>query len=200
MTATLLLLTATLPAPADAPTPAEPPPAAQAATQANAQAPAQPAPTAETPPAAAAPPAPLKLPAMPNGLEGLLNESQQLLTLHLMATCHAIEILSAPDTPLPQRAADMQLLTDNMLKLRAAYRLVDPMELEIAEERVINHPTVQHIAMEFMAQVQQWAARDFDGSAELKKAVFGFLKAENRHEESEETAAEAAAAPRPAQD
>ncbi len=132
-------------------------------------------------------PAPPPGQALPAGLEEL-NAAEQLLALHLMATSHAIDILSQ-DMPLAQRTADMQQLTGRMHKLREAYAQVDANELAAAEKTAIANEGVQQLAMQFMALLQHWAARDFDGSAELKAAVFGFLEAENRHGQTTETPA-----------
>ncbi len=126
--------------------------------------------------------------ALPAGLEGL-NASEQLVTLHLMAAAHAVDILSQ-DMPLAQRAAEMQELTERMHKLAAAYRELDAAELAAAERTAIGHASAQRIAVDFMARLQYWAARDFDGSGALKAAVFGFLEAENRQPKEAETAAQ----------
>ena len=116
---------------------------------------------------------------LPADMAGL-NASEQIITLHLMATGHAIGILSN-DMPLAERATAMQALTARMWELHKAYQELDPAELSKAEQKALEHEQAQRLAMQFMALLQQWAARDFDGSAELKAAVFGFLEAENRH-------------------
>ncbi len=151
---------------------------------------------ATLPAAAPAAPQAAELPTtLPPEMAGL-NASEQLITLHLMATAHAIHILSQ-DIPMEQRAADMQQLTERMWKLHEAYAQLDPAELTAAEQQAIGHEQSQQIALKFMALLQQWAARDFDGSPQLKAAVFGFLEAENRHSKKPDEKATKAHTPSP---